>query len=168
MVETIIGQILGIFATILTFLSYQSNSKQKLLIIQTSATMSTCISYFFLNAMSGFWLNIVCLCRNILYYFEKQNSKFNLVSGIIFAIIMAILGALSWQGYISILIIIALMLNTIILSLGKPQLLRQSILLTSSLVIIYNVYVFSIGGILNESLAIISSIIGIIRFNKNI
>ena len=93
MVETIIGQILGIFATILNFLAYQSNSKQKLLIIQTSATMSTCISYFFLNAMSGFWLNIVCLCRNILYYFDKQNSKFNLVSGIIFAIIMAILGA---------------------------------------------------------------------------
>jgi hypothetical protein len=31
---------------------------------------------------------------------------------------------------------------------------------------LYNVFVFSIGGIINEGLAIVSSIIGIIRYKK--
>lgn len=35
------------------------------------------------------------------------------------------------------------------------------------MVLIYNVFVFSIGGIANEALAIISSIIGLVRFYKN-
>ena len=79
---------------------------------------------------------------------------------------MVVLGIFSWQAWFSIFLIIALAANTVFLSLGNPQLLRKSILATSSLVIIYNLFVFSIGGLANEALAIISSIIGIIRFRK--
>ena len=79
---------------------------------------------------------------------------------------MAVVGAFSWQGPISLLIIIALIINTFFLSLGNPQKLRYSILFTSTMVIIYNAYVFTIGGLMNETIAIISSIIGIIRFRK--
>ena len=79
---------------------------------------------------------------------------------------MGILGAMSWQGPISLLIIVALAANTVFLSLGKPQVLRYSILVTSLMVLIYNIYVLSIGGILNESIAILSAFIGIIRFRK--
>ena len=92
------------------------------------------------------------------------------ISTAIFSIAMIVFGIVSWQNVFSLLVIIALVINTIFLSLGKPQLLRYSILLTSPMVLVYNVVVFTIGGILNESLAIISSIIGIIRFrnqNKN-
>ena len=77
------------------------------------------------------------------------------------------LGALSWQGPISLLVIIALALNTMVMSLGKPQLLRQSVLLTSSMILVYNIFVFSLGGIVNESVAIVSSAIGIVRFVAN-
>jgi len=35
------------------------------------------------------------------------------------------------------------------------------------MIIIYNVFVFSLGGIANETVAIVSSIIGIIRFRKD-
>ena len=77
------------------------------------------------------------------------------------------LGVLSWQGPISLLIIIALAVNTVFLSFGNPQLLRYSILFTSTAILIYNVYVFTIGGIANEAVAIISSVVGIIRFKKS-
>ena len=66
----------------------------------------------------------------------------------------------------SLLIIFALAANTIFMSFGNPQLLRKSILLTSTCVLIYNVFVFSIGGITNEGISIVSSVIGIIRFRK--
>lgn len=163
----IIGQILGIIATIITFISYQANTKRSLLIIQSIATICTCLSYFFLGASSGFALNIVCLARNVAFYFQNERSKFNYVSATLFSIAMVVLGALSWQGWVSLLIIIALAANTMFMSVGKPQLLRKSVLVTSSMVLLYNVFVFSIGGITNEGVSIVSSAVGIIRYRKN-
>ena len=80
---------------------------------------------------------------------------------------MVLLGALSWQAWYSLLLIVALVINTIVLSYGKPQMLRKSIILTSSMILAYNCFVFSLGGIANEGLSVVSSIIGIIRFRQN-
>ena len=166
MTQEIIGQIIGIVAMVITAISYQVNTKKSLLFIQTLATAATCISYLFLGASSGFLLNIVCIMRNIFFYFQKEGTKGIYISTSVFMAFMAVLGAFSWQGPISLLIIIALVVNTFFLSLGKPQVLKYSILLTSSMILIYNVYVFTIGGILNESIAIASAAVGIFRFRK--
>lgn len=166
MTNELIGQIFGIVAPIITFISYQVNSKKKLLILQTAATLSTCISYMFLGASSGFALNIVCIIRNIAFFFQDSKSKMNMISAIILAAVMGVLGGLSWEGPISILVIIALAANTIFMSFGDAQLLRKSVICTSSMILIYNIFVFSIGGIINESVAIVASIVGIITFVK--
>ena len=166
MLPEILGQTLGIIATLITALSYQANAKKKLLFIQSVATLCTCISYLLLGATSGFALNIVCLIRNVCFYFQKEGKTPFYISTSIFVVMMGILGAMSWQGPISLLIIVALAANTFFLSLGKPQMLRYSILVTSLMVLIYNIYVLAIGGILNESIAILSAFIGIIRFRK--
>ena len=162
----IFGQIFGVLATCLTILSYQVNTKNRLLIIQSIATLCTAISYLFLGALSGLVMNIVCIARNVVFYFQKEDRKQALISGYAFALAMVICGAFSWQGWPSLLIISALAANTVFLSFGKPQLLRKSILLTSSLVLVYNLLVFSVGGIANEVMAIASSIVGILRFHK--
>lgn len=166
--KLIIGQILGIVAPIITFVSYQVNSKNKLLILQTAATLSTCLSYMFLGADSGFALNIVCIIRNIAFFFQDSKSKMNMISAIILAAVMGGLGFLSWEGPISLLVIIALAANTIFMSFGDAQLLRKSVIGTSSMILIYNIFIENptIGGIINESVAIVASIIGIIAFVK--
>lgn len=81
-------------------------------------------------------------------------------------ILMGIIGAFSWQGPISLFIIIALIANSFFMCLGSAQLLRYSILVTSTMVLIYNISFVVIGGIAYESLAIVSSVIGILRFRK--
>ncbi len=164
--QLLIGQILGILATIITAISYQMNTKRSLLLVQTVATLCTCLAYLFLGATSGFALNVVCILRNVVFYFQKDSGKGPLLSASLLALCMVVIGILSWQGPVSLLIIVALAANTIFLSFGNPQLLRKSILGTSSLVLLYNVFVFSLGGIANEALAIGSSIVGIIRFRK--
>lgn len=166
MTNEIIGQILGIVAPIITFVSYQVNSKKKLLVLQTVATLSTCLSYMFLDASSGFALNIVCIIRNIAFFFQDSKSKTNMISACILAAVMGGLGFLSWEGPISLLVIFALAANTIFMSFGNPQLLRKSVICTSAMILIYNIFVFSLGGIFNESVAIVASIIGIVRFVK--
>ena len=162
----IIGQILGVMAMIITFISYQTNKKNTLLAVQTAATLCTCLSYLFLGASSGFALNIICLIRNVIFYFQKKGTPVSYVSTALLVIAMIVSGALSWQGAVSLLIIVALAANTVFLSLGDPQLLRKSILFTSTLVLIYNCFAFSLGGIANEAVSIVSSVIGIIRFYK--
>ena len=164
--DFILGQVFGVLATCLTILSYQVNTKNRLLIIQSIATLCTAISYLFLGAFSGLILNIVCILRNIVFYFQRSESKWTMLTGGAFALIMVVCGAFSWQGWASLLIIAALAANTVFLSFGKPQLLRKSILLTSSLVLAYNLLVFSVGGIINEGMAIASSVVGLLRFKS--
>ena len=164
--KELIGQALGILATIITFLSYQTNSKKKLLVIQTVATLCTCLSFLFLGAGTGFALNIVCIVRNIVFYFQNTKNKLFYGSVVTLTLAMVLLGALSWQGPISLLMIVALGINTVFIAVGNPQLLRYSVLFTSTLVIIYNAYVFSIGGLASETISIVSSALGIIRFRK--
>ena len=164
--QQLIGQALGILATVITVISYQMNTKRSLLLVQTAATACTCLAYLFLGATSGFTLNIVCIIRNIVFYFQKDSGKVHTVSALVLAAAMVAVGALSWQGPVSLLIIVALAANTVFMSFGKPQLLRQSVLGTSSMILLYNIFVFSIGGIANEGLSIVSSAVGIVRFRK--
>jgi len=173
MAEEIVGQILSFIAPVITFVSYQVNSKKKLLILQTAATLATCLAYLFLGATSGFALNIVCIIRNIAFFFQDSKSKFNFISACLLAAVMGGLGFLSWEGPLSLLVIFALAANTIFMSFGDAQLLRKSVVITSSMILIYNIFVFSSGGIINESVAVVASVIGIITFvrtkkeNKN-
>ena len=164
--QQIVGQILGILATVITGISYEMNTKRSLLLVQTAATACTCLAYLFLGAASGFALNVVCIIRNVVFYFQKGSGKGHMIPALLLATAMVVLGALSWQGPVSLLIIAALAANTVFLSFGNPQLLRKSILGTSSLVLLYNIFVFSLGGIANESLAIVSSLVGIVRFRQ--
>ena len=79
-------------------------------------------------------------------------------------VIMGVMGILSWEGYISLILIAALVANTFFIALGKPQILRYSIIVTSTLCLIYNIVVFSVGGILLEAISVVSAIVGSIRY----
>ena len=111
-------------------------------------------------------LNIVCILRNFVIY--KKNIKFFSYSfwPYLLALIMGIMGFLSWQGTMSLLVIVALVVNTIFLYFPNVQNLRKSIVITSTMVLIYNAYYAVWGGVVNEMIAITSSIIGIYRYRK--
>ncbi len=160
------GQILGWLAALLTFLSYQCKDHKKLIVVQTLSTLSICISYLFLNAWSGMLLNFVCLIRNFIIY--RKDIRLFSYSFWPYALagIMGIMGAVSWQGPMSLLIIIALAVNTVFLYFPNVQNLRKSILLTSTMILIYNVYFNVWGGVVNEMIAITSSIIGLYRYKS--
>ena len=168
MPHIIIGQILGIVAPVVTFISYQVNSKNKLLLLQTAANVAICISYLLLGASSGFALNIVGTIRNMTFFFLDPKSRTNRICAVILALAMGGAGLLSWEGPISLVLMVALMANTIFMSFGDPQLLRKSVIGTSSLILIYNLLMAhpTIGGIMNESIAIVASIIGVLIYRK--
>ena len=162
----IAGQIMGWLAALITFLSYQCKEHKKLLVVQTLSTLSICISYLLLGAWSGMLLNIVCILRNFIIY--RKDIKIFSYSfwPYVLAALMGVMGALSWQGPMSLLVIVALAANTLFLYFPNVQNLRKSIVITSTMVLIYNAYFSVWGGVFNEAIAISSSIIGIYRYRN--
>ena len=168
MFSFVMGQVLGVLATLLFFISYQIFDKKKLLIVQTFAAVSICVSFAFLGAISGFLLNIVCILRNIAYYFQKSGTKINYITTALVLLAMAVSCVFSWrvQGPVSVLMNVSLMINSVFLSFGKPQLLRKSVLVSSPLAIVYNILFWSFGGVMTESLIMSAAVIGIVRYNR--
>ena len=153
-------------AAALNFLCYQCKEHKKLIFVLSLSATSICISYGFLGAWSGMWLNVICITRNIII----SNKHIKIFSyafwPYLLAVVLGIAGAWSWQGPVSLLIIIPLIINTLFLYFPNVQNLRKSILFTSTLVLIYNACYHVWGGVLNEFIAISSSAIGLYRYRK--
>lgn len=161
---TLIGHILGFISVGLFFYSYQCTQKRKLMIIQTVATALSCVQYLLIGALSGFALNVVCIIRNFIFYFRDKNQRTDIVSPIIVSLCIAGASFLSWEGIHSLLITMGLVINTMCMGMLDAKSFRKTILITSSLILIYNIFAASYSGILSESISLISVIIGIIRY----
>ena len=162
----ITGQGFGIAAFIIAFLAYQAKTSKKLLMVQTGAIICFCIHYLLINAMTAFALNMVGVIRNLIFYNRDKKIFSSKLWPYGLAIVMVFLGAMTWEGWYSLLFILGLSVNTVCMSLPTSQGIRKSLLVTCPPVLIYNIFVLSIGGIVNESLSIVSSVIGIIRYNR--
>lgn len=162
----IIGQVLGWIAALLTFISFQCKEHKKLIIIQTLSTVSLCISFMFLDAWSGMLLNVVGLVRNFIIYNKSKKIFSYSFWPYVLAGAMAVTGALSWQGPMSLLIIVSIMVNTLFLCHPNVQTLRKTTLITSTMALIYSAYYTVWGGVANELIAMSSAAIGLYRFRK--
>lgn len=166
----IIAQLIGLIGVGVIFLAYQMKVRKMLLLFQMLGIALLSIQYFMINALSGAVLNVVCLIRTLFFYFaeEKLHNDKRKIYGfsIFFAVLVCVFGVLSWEGWYSILMLICLAVNSFCTGVCNPQNFRKSLLFTCVLALIYNVIVFSIGGMLNETVSIVSAVIGIIRFNK--
>ncbi len=163
---TSIGHILGFVSVGLFFYSYQRTQKRKIMVIQTVATALSCIQYLLIGAFSGFALNIVCIIRNFAFYYRDKKQSNDLASPILFALCMAVVSFFSWEGIHSLLITLGLVVNTVCMGIFNAKDFRKTILISSSLILIYNIFASSYSGILSESISLVSVIIGIIRYRN--
>ena len=163
----VIGQCFGIAAFVIAFLAYQAKTSQRLLVIQSGAILCFCIHYALLGAITGFALNVICLMRNVIFANKSKKIFSSKLWPYILALITVVIGIFTWEDWYSILLIIALAVNTVCMALPTSQGIRISLLVTCPFALVYNIFVLSIGGMVNESLSIISSVIGIVRFNKD-
>ena len=163
-----IGQGFSILAVIISFISYQMKTSRGILVTLSLATVMSCIAYAFLGGWTGLGLNVMCIIRNVCYYFKDKPVLKSKLIPVILTVIMGILRVFLWEGYHSIFFVVGIMLNTLAMGYFGPQNLRKSILLTSSLILIYNLFIPSYGGVFNESVSIASAIIGLIRYRKTV
>ena len=162
----LIGQIISIVAVIVSFITYQMKSKRGIVVMLSIATGISCIAYALLGGTVALVLNLVSIVRNICYYHSDKKILSSKAVPVVLALIMGVLSIFTWEGAYSAFFVVGLMLNTLAMGYCNPQNLRKSILLTSSLILVYNLFIPSIGGAINEVVAITSSVIGLIRYQQ--
>lgn len=169
----ILSQVFIILYYIFLIMTYQSKSRRNILIFNFCALIATGISYIFLSAYSGLAMVIVAIIRNAIFIIdEKKNGKSDR-NGIKDYIILAILYSISiifaiftYNGILSMVSVIATMLYTYSVWQKNTKVYKLLGMPIGIMWIIYNIYIFSIFGIILEVVLAISSIIGYIRENK--
>lgn len=163
-----IGQGVGILAMIASVMSFQMRTHKSIMIVQIITAILFSVHFGLLGGETACVLNAVAVVRNVIFLHQNDN-RFCAWRGwtVIFCGVMALFGALSWEGRISIIFIVSMIFNTVSLSMSDPQSVRRVILISSPLSLVYNILTGSIGGIINEILAECSAIVGLIRYRKN-
>lgn len=141
-----------------------------MLIVHIATTLCFAFHYMCLGAWAGMAMNFVGFVRNLVFYYAGKNGKVSRVLALLFALVMGAMGItaslIAKEGWYFVLSVVGLMINSYSMSFSNPNNIRKSILITSPMVLIYDGFVLSFGGMVYEAVVIISSVIGIVRFKK--
>lgn len=162
----IIGQSIGFVALVVSVFVFQKNKRKSMLLLQMVASFIFMVHYLLLGAITGATMNFINTFRN---YIFSQKERWHWASSsfwlYFFISVFIISGLITWQGYISILPIIGMVIGTISFWMNDPRRIRLFSLVSPPLWFIYNFISHSYPGMIVEIINITSIIIGIIRFD---
>ncbi|MBE6789226.1 MAG: YgjV family protein [Ruminococcaceae bacterium] len=158
---------LGLIGIIAGILALQCNKHIQVLAFKMAEEGIFGVQYILLGGITGGLLNIVGVLRNLLFAYlgKKDNQKMLKISRIGFAILLAGIGFLSWDGYISLLVIFAKVLSTIAYGTTNVKKMRLMLCVTITCWICYGIYVGSVTSILNDSANLLSVLVAIFRYD---
>ena len=153
----IIAQVFGLLGIVGNILIMQQKSRKMLLRFKLVSDVLWTLHYLFLFAYSGFAICLISVFREIVSINRKTHKWADCVVWPILFISAAVGSAL--------LTTCASILAIISFWIGKPKLSRIMAFPIGACMITYDVLIISIVGTINESLAIVSAIVGIIRLD---
>ena len=168
-------QTLGYVGMACNISSYQLKKKKHLLLCQVLGGSLFAIHFLLLGQWSGFMMNAVGVFRGLVFSRENWSKKASRIWTAVFflafvlcyvLIVTVIKEQLSTEDWImELLPVLAMCLMTVTFGLLPASKIRAISLVGSSLWLIYNIHSFSQGGIACEVISIISSIVGIFRYD---
>lgn len=164
-----ICQVIGIIAMILSVTSFQLKTRKQVLVMQCMTGVVFAVHYFMLphwSGVAGGVVNMIAIVRNLVFYFNYKPLFKSKLWVMFFAIVMGGSAILSRPEPISVFMCIAMVFNTLAVSAQKPVNTRKWILIASPFAFVYNVVIMSVGGMANEALVEIITLITFIRENK--
>ena len=96
----LIGQGFGILAVLLGFISFQTETRKKLLLTQCAISVVFLVHYLLIGAYSGLAMNIVSLARNLTYYNQDKLRISQKQTNVLYMVLYVLLGL--WRGRIGI------------------------------------------------------------------
>ena len=159
-----IAQIFGIFALLSLFLIYQQKDRKKILFAKLSADIFWVMHYFLLGGFAGMIPNAVGIFRELVFIHRKDKRwANNLIWPILFVIVNLGLGITTFHSFYNVLPIAASVFVTVSLWIDNPRLTKLISVPVCMAFAVYDFYVASYIGIINESISILSITIFFIR-----
>ena len=158
-------QAIGFVGVAFFIASYQIKSNKALFLCQLMGCIVFCIQFFIMGAYTGAVSLIINIVRNLLLLKIKDWKLVG--SKVTMFVILAMLLAMTiytWDGAISLLPLISVAATTIGYWTNNAQKIRLSQFIGSPCVLLYDILIRSWGGVLNESITLISIIVSVIRF----
>ena len=164
--HTLLIQFIGLVAAALLILSYQTKTNRGLLIMQILGNLTFAIQYLLLGGLTGTLSMLVIICRNLtsLKYHDWAwvRTKWWIV---LWLCVAGTVMVITWNGPVSILPFLGACAGIFGYSTNDAQKIRLcTLVLGSPAWITYNLLVGSWGGVLNETITIISVLVSIYRY----
>lgn len=158
-------QAIGFVGVAFFVASYQIKSNKALFLCQMIGCIIFCVQFFIMGAYTGAVSLVINIVRNLLLV-KRAEWKWVEHRATMFAIlgVLTAMTVYTWDGIISLLPFIMVAVTTIGYWSNNAQKIRLSQFIGSPCVLLYDVLVGSWGGVLNETITLVSIIISVIRF----
>lgn len=162
----IISQIFALAALLLDLYAFQRRKKVHLLNYNTVATLCSTLHYVFLGAWSGVASKSISTIRDATAAYEAHKHKTSKILPIVFVTLYVIMGIISFESPLTLLPVAASIIYTITIYIANVSVIRYVAVITSTLWLIYDIFVFSIVGVAAEAIFIFDDFIAIYRYRK--
>ena len=171
----IIAQVIGILAMLAINVSFQFKNKTTLLLIQLVGNVLFAINFFMLGAYVGGLLNTIAIFRALVYLKKDSlkipiglvNAGFIFLYFVSYALVFTVFGKefTVANAIIEMLPVIGMTALTFGFAANGSKAVRLSTLINCPCWLIYNICIFSLGGILCEIVCLGSLVSAILRLD---
>ena len=161
----LIAQIIGFVGLAVSILAFQFKKHRAIVTTKSISELIFSIQYMLLGAWSGAILDFISVIRNLLYSHLVQKNRSTTPVIVVFGIFVVATGFIAFDGWVSLLPVVSKLLTTISYGMKNEKWLRLITLPSCIFWILYNIYVGVIAGVLVDSLALISLLIAIYKFD---
>ncbi len=157
---------IGFVAVAVFILSYQIKSNRYLFLLQLIGSALFCLQFYLLDAKSGCLSLAVNILRNALMmkYNDWNWVRRKWCPAVISLLFTGVL-FLTWDGAVSLLAFAASVTSTFAYWSNSPRRIRMvNLVCASPCWLVYDILVHSLGGIVSESITIVSILLSFLRF----
>ena len=160
-----IVQLIGFVGLFMSILAFQFKKHGQIVLCKISSEFIFAIQYLFLGAWTGAALEFLSVFRNVLFLRLVKKNRSTTPVIILFGIFVLVTGVASYSSPLSLLPIGAKLLTTVSYGLKNEKWLRIITLPSCILWVIYNLYVGSYAGAIGDSIALVSLLIAMYKFD---
>ncbi|MBE5742380.1 MAG: YgjV family protein [Clostridiales bacterium] len=151
-----IGEIIGILGILVNFLIYQQKDRKKVLKVKLASDLTWACHYGLLTAFSALAVTLVGACRETAFILTDGKNKNRKPLFVIFAIVAVITSALTMKDIFGLLPAFASLIAVFSYWQQNPTLTKILGIPISISMLVYDIMRFSIMGLVNEVLTLVS------------
>lgn len=163
----IFAQLLGLGGMYMLFSMYQQEERKSLLKRKRLADILWSAHYICLFAWAGAIPNAVGILRESIFMNEEKEWTKAKIWPLVFIAISWTLAIITWKSALSLLPMCASTLVTLSLWVKNPKITKLLTVPVCTAFIVYDVFVGSYAGILNESVSLVSIVISFFKEKNN-